>query len=207
MPQKTVYRARNIAEATIVKSILDDAGIKSQLLNDSLRSALGELTNNEASAPQLVVDEAHYDEARQLVRDYEVSLQSDVEPDITDIEGQFDWPICPDCDELREMTCPACDYSGPEFTEFAEGSQEEDEASAMDSDFPIMICSRCQHKTALSLNPTCRFCKHEFSRPSDGSEHLSHLENTNFSRVGFLLIALTVTAAMILAWMIYTFRS
>lgn len=168
--------------------------------NITLQGATGELPVGEATSPTVAVDELQYDKARQIVEEYEAMMQKggDV-ADITDIEGQFDWPICPVCDELREMTCIKCNYSGSEFVESTQGSPDEHAAA-----IPMMMCRQCEATSPLALHSICRFCKHDFTVDEDPDQLRSEIPTDgNTGKILFLIALIIFLFVAFLLWFEY----
>jgi hypothetical protein len=93
-----VCSAANIVEANDLYELLDEAGIKSQIVGDSLGAAAGCLPLGEATAPRIWVRESDADRARQIIEQWhdEISSKPAALPedeDSPDIESPND------CDE------------------------------------------------------------------------------------------------------------
>jgi hypothetical protein len=68
-----VYRAKNSAQAHLVKSALENAGICALIEGDLLQGALGELPLGWSSAPRIMVEEHEAAQARTLLESWESS--------------------------------------------------------------------------------------------------------------------------------------
>ena len=112
MATRIVYHASNSTEATVLQGWLKDSGIEDFVLNDQVGAFdLGLVTD-----PQVTVDEKDYEKASAIAQAYEAELKKETDMSVvTDAEGQFDWPICPQCDELRHAICSNCKTTGSEF--------------------------------------------------------------------------------------------
>ena len=67
------YRAKDITEAHIVAGLLEAEGIETHVTGSFLQGAMGEIGT--AGFSNVHVDDEDYYRARQLVTDYEASLQ------------------------------------------------------------------------------------------------------------------------------------
>ena len=124
-----------------------DAGIKARTFDDE--GGIIEFTESE---PQVLVDEADYERAHEVVMQYVAELQNENSMDaVSDAEGQFDWPICPICDELRPAKCLKCERVSTEFST--------DESDGQDK----IICIACSQETEIELAERCNYCEHDFS--------------------------------------------
>ena len=68
-----VYRAKDISQAHILRSTLENAGIPALVEGDSLLSAIGEIPGGWSSAPRILVEEDHVPTARLLLEQWECS--------------------------------------------------------------------------------------------------------------------------------------
>jgi len=68
-----VYRAKDNTQANLLRSTLENAGIRAMIDGDLLQGALGELPAGWASAPRIMVDEDDATNARSLLERWESS--------------------------------------------------------------------------------------------------------------------------------------
>ena len=106
MDPKVVHTAETNTEAEILKGWLDQEGIKASIFNGEMNSGAFEIIETD---PQVLVHVDDYDRAMEVVKTFleEMANQPDLS-DMSDAEGQFDWPMCPVCDELRLARCEGC---------------------------------------------------------------------------------------------------
>ncbi|MDA1161998.1 MAG: DUF2007 domain-containing protein [Planctomycetota bacterium] len=89
--QTEVYAARDEIDATLVKSMLAEAGIKSLIFGGQLQGAIGELPPGLPAAPRVWTSADSADTARQLIREMEQTRRQHR-------EDEAGWS-CPNCSE------------------------------------------------------------------------------------------------------------
>ena len=102
---KSVYSAANLSLVSILKSVLDEHGIKNWIRNEYLSAGVGELPAIE-SWPQLCVQDEDFDEATRIVAEAVALKQLP------------NWE-CPSCGEELEgqfTECWKCGTSRPEHS-------------------------------------------------------------------------------------------
>ncbi len=189
---KIVYRARSSADATALQKWLEDAGIEARV-NEGLKGG-GALDFGVQTDPEVVVADEDYEAARQVVAQYEDELHRPTDmSEMSDAEGQFDWPFCPQCDELRHATCQACGHVGSDFR--AGDSDGGDQAES--------LCLTCGKPTRIVYLDTCKFCGHDFERESR-SAAAAHADSTQMdtSRAMILVAGLVLVAVILVVWLI-----
>lgn len=62
-----IYRARDNIHAHLIRSALDDAGIRAEITGESLQGALGEIPFGWPTAPRILVAEADAPRAREII--------------------------------------------------------------------------------------------------------------------------------------------
>lgn len=99
---KEVYIAADPADAHVNKLYLADEGIVARISGEQLQSAMGDLPPGEASAPRLLVLEADYERAKELIaRAESLHRYSSDLPELTA------W-TCPGCSESVDGTFDIC---------------------------------------------------------------------------------------------------
>ena len=99
-----VYSAADGAEAAFLRDMLEDAGIRTRIVGDSLQSAMGLLPLGAETAPRLWVFRADHDRARELLAEYErVHLAPHPDDDLP----EETW-VCPSCGEKVEADFELC---------------------------------------------------------------------------------------------------
>ena len=154
MEPRPVYKARNSAEASIVQGWLESEGIEAHVFNGEMQGGAFEIIESD---PLVLVNEEDFSQAEEIVRRYRTELEQ--APDmsrVSDAEGQFDWPICPMCDELRPARCDQCEALGSEF------STEENESGQSQ-----VICLACSQVTTIRYVDKCQYCDHDFLAAAD----------------------------------------
>jgi hypothetical protein len=98
---RQVYSAEHPTEAHIVKGILESAGIAAVVKGDILFSARGEIPITPETAPAVwIEEESRYDEARRIVRRYELANTGK-------LPSKETWR-CPSCGEKLEGQFTHC---------------------------------------------------------------------------------------------------
>jgi hypothetical protein len=107
---RQVYSAEHPTEAHIVKGILESAGIEAVVKGDILFSARGEIPITPETAPSVwILEESRFDEARGLVRQYELANSGNLSSGdmwtcvscAEKLEGQF--THCWKCGEAKQF--------------------------------------------------------------------------------------------------------
>ena len=99
---REVYMAADPADAHVAKLYLADGGIVARISGEQLQSAMGNLPPGKATAPRLLVLEADYGKAKELIARMEAEHQHSGElPELPD------WS-CPKCGESVTGTFDIC---------------------------------------------------------------------------------------------------
>ncbi len=178
MGTRVIYHAQNSTEANVLQGWLKEAGIDAHIFNEEP----GVFDLGMETAPQITVDETDYEKAATIVQLYEEQLKKETDMSVvSDAEGQFDWPICPQCDELRYATCGNCQTIGSEF------------AANDADDGPRTICLACSQPTEIEFVDLCKFCGHNFAMHTEDQHDLAAgSEHVNNSRVIVVIAVLVV---------------
>jgi hypothetical protein len=99
-----VYSAADITEAAFLRDLLEEAGIRTRVVGDSLQTAVGLLPPGEETAPRLWVFRADEGKAREMLADYE-RVHRRPHPD--DDPPAESWQ-CPTCGETVETDFELC---------------------------------------------------------------------------------------------------
>ena len=102
-----VYRARNIAQAHLLKGLLENEGIPAQVENDLLQGAVGDIPMGWATAPRILVEVHNALRARTIVEEFDAT-QAASQGDEEDVSR------CLACGKPMaedEDRCPACGWS------------------------------------------------------------------------------------------------
>lgn len=190
MDPKVVHTARSNTEAEIIKSWLEQQGITAKIFNGEMNSGAFEIIETD---PQVIVNADDFDRAKEVIEDFKHELEqtSDMS-DVSDAEGQFDWPMCPVCDEMRLARCEKCNTIGSEF------STEES------TDANHVFCLDCNAVTTIVFVDKCKFCDHDFTGATPMRVSIAEAEATNINRVLILVGGLLVLILILAAWFIMT---
>lgn len=99
-----VYSAADLAEAALLRDLLEDAGIRARIVGDQLQGAVGMLPPGEETAPKLWVFHADEGRARDLLGEYERRHNA---PHPDDDTPAATWE-CPTCGEEVEADFELC---------------------------------------------------------------------------------------------------
>ncbi len=194
MDPTPVYYARSNSEATMVLHWLEEAGIRATVMGGEAQGGAFEIIE---SNPVVFVNGDDRERAEQSVAAFREQLQSSVGLDeMSEAEGQFNWPICPICDELREATCGSCGKTGSEFS--AEVGEEE----------LIVYCLACGQQAPVEFAERCRYCQHDFTEDQAGLTPSGTADSAepvvNVARAMFLIVILAVVFGAIAVAMFFT---
>jgi hypothetical protein len=181
---KTVFVARSKAQASIVQGWLEQEGIAARIFDGSDVAGIFDVVDSD---PQIIVDADDAERAVEIIKGYQAELeQSPDMANVSDEEGQFDWPMCPVCDEMRLATCNKCQSVSNEYS----------------TDGDIVVCLACNEETTIAYAEKCKFCDHDFTgvTPDNVSLADSSMEATNTNRVLVLVAGLIVLFAILAVW-------
>jgi hypothetical protein len=105
-----IYRAKNMAQAVLLKSALEDAGIRCALENDSLDNAVGGLALGWSTDPRVMVEAADQARALAIAKEFDKDEVEGVEGTGSDA----DIDTCLECGKplpAGAQTCPACGWT------------------------------------------------------------------------------------------------
>lgn len=188
-----VFRATSSSQASLVQNWLEDSGIESTLLGGEMQSGAFDIVQSD---PVVLVAAEDYERAMQTLEEYQTAVRSGKNlENMSEEEGLFGWPICPQCDELQEATCSECGQTSSEFT------------VDVVNETSKTRCLRCGKEAELTPSATCRFCQHDFLSEKNADETVSldgtvsaangiHVE-ANTGRVLFVLLAVVALAFIV----------
>jgi hypothetical protein len=196
---KIVYRARNEPEAHLLKTALEDAGIKAVVMG--VDTVGWQTIVGWPALPGVAVAPEDADAARQTVEQFERSPPEAVEagpeetakPEEPGVPSR--WPRCPGCGSPRLMQCRFCGTAG---TGFRLADQVEDEPSPQSAG-GLVICPTCDEATAPTYLQECEWCGHRFA---DGVPPPQDAFRTEWT---WRVVVAVVAMAAILAGMIVYF--
>lgn len=117
----TIYRAKNLPEAQMLKDLLEDEGIRATITNSVLENGSGVDIVGWPTSTRVIVAEADAARARDIAVEFDNTvsgkrgMDEDDEPDSLEDRVVDAWPCCPQCGERRMTRCPACGTSGTDF--------------------------------------------------------------------------------------------
>ena len=183
-----IYTAGRIEEAVIVKQLLHERGIESQIENQALQGAVGELPMGQATSPRVRVAQEHAEKAREVVQAFEhqqrLSRERMVDVDPVHDENWGQWPTCPQCHRRRQTVCPICETAGTNLP-LADPNHEgvaptlgptKDQPLG---DLPLLICTTCDEPFTPRFYRSCQWCQHDFGNGIAARTADAHMERLN----------------------------
>jgi hypothetical protein len=189
---RVVYAARNMQEAHLLRSLLEERGIRSIVTNAALEGGAGVDVLGWATLARVAVNEENAVVARQIAMEFDRAVSSQAEsggevatvsepeaaaarPLDTRVRAETlpeAWPRCPQCGAPRITKCPACGTSGSGFPPADQTGEETPEAA--DSP-PLLLCIECDEPFTPEYARNCEWCGHEFAEgfgpaPAEGPE-------------------------------------
>lgn len=111
-PQRVeLYRCKNLPEAHAIRAALEEAGIAAEVDGELLQGVAGELPLGWHTAPRLMVDSFHAEDAAGLVQKYLALQQSNAE---RRSEAEDEADHCLSCGEElpeEESECASCGWT------------------------------------------------------------------------------------------------
>jgi ribosomal protein L37AE/L43A len=118
----TIYRAKNLQEAYLLRNILQEEGIRATIANEVLQGGSGVDIVGWPTLPRVVVAEEDSARAREIAEEFDRDasggrLGMRLNPERTALEAEVveAWPCCPECGARRLTRCTICGTSGSDF--------------------------------------------------------------------------------------------
>ncbi|HVC97281.1 MAG TPA: DUF2007 domain-containing protein [Pirellulales bacterium] len=171
MPDRmhVIYTAANVPQAHLLKNLLDEAGIPSSVVNDSLQGVAGEVPFGWATSARVLVAEEQAVKSRRIAEEFDASLVAAARKppgrtmEETDEAGAGGAPArgasCPDCDRPRMAMCPVCDTADSDFPAADQLANDMDNEMAA-----LLICPTCDEPFEPGYLRRCEWCGHDFGR-------------------------------------------
>ena len=172
--QTTIYRAANPQQAHLLRSMLEERGMKVIVTGEGLQSAAGELPMGWNTSRQVVVSELDAKKARDVVLEFERRLSDTADEDENsgelDDSHWSDWPVCPSCARCRQAVCPVCETADMDFplAEYVVDAVEvrntraTNEGDNSDQSPILLICPNCDESFPPRFYRFCEDCGHDF---------------------------------------------
>jgi hypothetical protein len=187
---------RESAAGHLLKGILEERGIATWVVNDSIQMAGGELPLGWTAAAQVVVGEDDAVEARQFAEDFDARTSHEPTPD-TEGEAKVaewdDWPTCPECQQKRAIRCPVCGVSG---TDFALADVQETETGPR----VLLMCEDCDDHFRPEMFRRCHHCGHDYGEGYEVETAVAPIIDAANRRVWLLLAGLVIGTVLLLAY-------
>lgn len=149
-----IYSAASVQQAYLLRSALEEQGIKALVVNDSIQMAGGELPVGWTAAPRVVVPGDQAEAALRVVAEFEhpgpeSRRMLDSYPDVDPLE----WPRCPSCQQKRCARCPVCRAVETEFplAHYQPGSEPN-----------LFLCATCDDAMQPEWYRYCASCGFDF---------------------------------------------
>ena len=188
--QKVVYAAKNVQQAYLLKTTLEEMGISAVVANASLDGGSGVDYVGWNTLPRVVVDEIDYQTARRIAMDFDhtgvAAAEEHAQDERQSHDGQeqeagetlHEWPSCPNCRAPRITHCPVCQTTGSDFPEadpefvWGMGLDEIQEGGDQEGDEDheeklVLMCPTCDDPFLPEFPNRCAMCGHQFA---DGFE-------------------------------------
>jgi hypothetical protein len=114
-----IYRARDLLEALMLRTVLEEAGVRVRLEGDQLQSAMGAVPLGWGTAPRLLVEEAEVNEALEILECAAVRHSADPQEDESEEVTR-----CLACGQLMGDTAVRCSSCGWSFLDQEELPEE-----------------------------------------------------------------------------------
>jgi hypothetical protein len=205
MPDRmqVIYTAANVPQAHLLKNLLDEAGIPSSVVNDSLQSVAGEVPFGWVTSARVLVAEDQAVESRRIAEEFDATIvaaaripsrRTTYEADESGVAGAAAGNAsCPNCDRPRMAICPVCETAGNDFP------AADSPAYGLENDEPaLLICPTCDEPFEPGYLRRCEWCGHDFgrgiepSRPVDGTPR----EPMNARVIAILLLIICSIAGL-----------
>ncbi len=116
-----IYAAANLPEAHLLKTRLEEHGIRATVTNETLSAGAGSEVVGWATLPRVMVERQYAIAARRIAMEYDRSGAQQVESQLPLPECEEEmarpWPRCPECGAPRITSCPICKSTGTFFPE------------------------------------------------------------------------------------------
>lgn len=116
----TIYAARTLQDAYLLKNLLAEEQIEAVVVNEALQGGSGVDIVGWPTLARVVVAEHDAERARQIAVDFDQNLAAaarspTAEPPPPSPAPATPWPGCPQCGRRRITRCPACGTAGTDF--------------------------------------------------------------------------------------------
>ena len=187
--RRVVYTAKTLPEAQEVSQILEEAGIRAVVLNDSA----SDITFGLPKPVQVLVDGDAVEAARLVLQ--EMDREADTCATASGRAAEA-WPLCPACGAPRAACCQYCG------TVATSAASEDAEASVGESGAPLFVCPTCDEPQAPHYAAQCQACGHRFS-----AEVVEEPPEPMNGRVVLASMGIVALMVAILAYLIVLFQS
>lgn len=200
-----IFRAANSQHAQMLKGMLEVRGIKAYIVNESLQTAGGDLPLGWTAAPRILVAEEDAVKARIVAEQFDAVLRDGKAVEMEDFDvadaDWTDWPLCPGCQQRREVLCNICGSRGSKFA-LADLVEENGRTQV------LLHCDSCDDHFRPQFFRVCHHCGHDFGNgvdPEPVQQELRLPENT--LRTWIVVIGLVAIAGVIGAYLYWLVNS
>jgi len=212
---RVIYAARTMQEAHLLKSHLEENGIRATVTNAGLEGGSGVDILGWPTLARVAVNEEDAAVAREIALQFDRAFAdrakagSDEQEDWEEAAAEQarqtrdspplgaqsgTWPRCPQCNALRITKCPACGTSGTGFPQAdpLEAGQSGQSAPAL-----LVLCMQCDEPFTPEFAGRCEWCGHEFP---DG---FAPTVDESFDLSPALLAVVGIALALVVGLLVY----
>jgi len=154
-----IYRAANPQQAQLLRNLLEERGIQAFVVNDFLQGAGGDLPLGWTAAPRILVAAEDVSKGRLIAEEFDATMRDGPsiaieEFDVAQADWE-DWPLCPSCQQRRDVLCDICGSRGTKFA-LADLVEEPGRESV------LLHCDTCDDHFRPKFFRVCQRCGHDF---------------------------------------------
>ncbi|MFN0021158.1 MAG: DUF2007 domain-containing protein [Pirellulaceae bacterium] len=195
-----IFRAANSQHAQMLRQMLEERGIKAYIVNESLQTAGGDLPLGWTAAPRILVAEEDAVKGRLIAEQFDAILRDGKavefeEFDVADADWT-DWPLCPGCQQRREVLCNICGSRGSKFA-LADLVEENGRTQV------LLHCDSCDDHFRPQFFRVCHHCGHDFGSGIDPRPVQQELELPENTRRTWIVVAGLIGFAAIIGAYLY----
>ena len=200
-----IYRAANSQHAQMLRGMLEERGITAYIVNEALQTAGGDLPLGWTAAPRILVAEEDAAKGRIIAEQFDAILRdgrhiTTEEFEVADTDWT-DWPLCPGCQQRREVLCSVCGSRGSKFA-LADLVEEQGHTQV------LLFCDTCDDHFRPQFFRICHHCGHDFGSGIESEPVQPELrvpENTRRTwLVAVVLLAIAAVIGTYLYWLMTT---
>ena len=184
----------------MLKSLLEEEGIRAWVVNDAMQIAGGELPLGWTAAAQVVVSDEHAVAAREFAEHFDHQAAEHSTETVAEVSGLThwsEWPTCIQCGARRSARCAVCGASGNDF--MLADAQSEPTTSSV-----LLKCEDCDDVFAPDWYRVCPQCGYDFGSGIEVGECARQKAHLNVATVG-VTAGLAVLGGAFIAYFFWLF--